>query len=54
VVSPCPTGTFTLQDAPSFAWRSNDALNRATGNEADGLWSITLLAEQDKLDAASL
>ena len=24
VASPYPTGTFTLQDAPSFAWRAND------------------------------
>jgi hypothetical protein len=23
MVNPYPTGTFTLQDAPSFAWRSN-------------------------------
>ena len=23
LVNPSPTGTFTLQDAPSFAWRSN-------------------------------
>ncbi|MEJ1418891.1 MAG: hypothetical protein RPU91_17755, partial [Candidatus Sedimenticola sp. (ex Thyasira tokunagai)] len=23
VANPYPTGTFTLQDAPSFAWRAN-------------------------------
>jgi hypothetical protein len=23
VANPCPTGTCTLQDAPSFAWRAN-------------------------------
>jgi len=28
VVNPFPTGTFTLQDAPSFAWRSNAVNHR--------------------------
>jgi len=29
MVNPFPTGPFTLQDAPSFAWRSNACHNRA-------------------------
>ena len=29
VVSPYPTGTLTLQDAPSFAWRANAAVKWA-------------------------
>ena len=31
VVSPFPTGTFTLQGAPSFAWRTNACLNWPRG-----------------------
>ncbi len=27
LAKPCPTGTFTLQEAPSFAWRTNDQLS---------------------------
>jgi hypothetical protein len=28
LATPYPTGTFTLQEAPSFAWRTNAANNR--------------------------
>jgi hypothetical protein len=35
VASPSPTGTFTLQDAPSFAWRTNTwALSGSAANAA--------------------
>ena len=38
VANPFPTGTFTLQDAPSFAWRANDCHHR-TAEAAGYSWS---------------
>jgi len=32
VAIPYPTGTCTLQDAPSFAWRANAMLISSQGN----------------------
>jgi hypothetical protein len=35
VANPCPTGTCTLQDAPSFAWRNNDQTHRRQWSTAE-------------------
>jgi hypothetical protein len=37
VVSPYPAGTRTLQEAPSFAWRTTGML--LSGREAKAFWS---------------
>ena len=34
VVSPCPAGTFTQQDAPSLSWRDNAARSRGRSYRA--------------------
>ena len=36
VASPYPTGTFTLQETPSFSWRCNDLRERAPAQDRDG------------------
>jgi len=34
MTNPYPTGTFTLQDAPTFAWRANAHGERLQGKTA--------------------